>query len=103
MPCVSKIFERVLFNQLYQYFDRNDILTQHQYGFFKNHSTEFAAMKLIDRVARLLELGKILFNSYNDLSKACDVLSHDIRIAFYGLNVLTIKLINHYLEILPIL
>ena len=47
LPCVSKIFERVLFNQLYEYFDRNDLLT-HQYGFRKNHSTEFAVMELID-------------------------------------------------------
>ena len=76
LPCVSKIFERVLFNQLYEYFDRNDLLTQHQYGFRKNHSTEFAAMELIDRVANLLELGKIPFNLYIDLSKAFDVLKH---------------------------
>ena len=86
LPCVSKIFERVLFNQLYEYFDRNDLLTQHQYGFCKNHSTEFAAMELIDRVANLLELGKITFNLYIDLSKAFDVLNHDIllsKLEFY--------------------
>ena len=101
LPCVSKIFERVLFNQLYEYFDRNDLLTQHQYGFRKNHSTEFAAMELIDRVANLLELGTILFNLYIDLSKAFDVLNHDIlrsKLEFYGLNELTIKLIKNYLS-----
>ena len=101
LPCVSKIFERVLFNQLYEYFDRNDLLTQHQYGFRKNHSTEFAAMELIDRVANLLELGKIPFNLYIDLSKAFDVLNHDIllsKLQFYGLNELTIKLIKNYLS-----
>ena len=26
LPCLSKIFERVLFNQLYEYFERNNIL-----------------------------------------------------------------------------
>ena len=101
LPCVSKIFERVLFNQLYEYFDRNDLLTQHQYRFRKNHSTEFAAMELIDRVANLLELGKIPFNLYIDLSKAFDVLNHDIllsKLEFYGLNELTIKLIKNYLS-----
>ena len=95
LPCVSKIFEMVLFNQLYEYFDRNDLLTQHQYGFCKNHSTEFAAMELIDRVANLLELGKIPFKLYIDLSKAFDVLNHDILLSnlqFYGLNELTINL-----------
>ena len=101
LPCVSKIFERVLFNQLYEYFYRNYLLTQHQYGFRKNHSTEFAAMELIDRVANLLELGKIPFNLYIDLSKAFDVLNHDIllsKLEFYGLNELTIKLIKNYLS-----
>ena len=101
LPCVSKIFERVLFNQLYEYFERNDLLTQHQYGFRKNHSTEFAAMELIDRVANLLELGKIPFNLYIDLSKAFDVLNHDIllsKLEFYGLNELAIKLIKNYLS-----
>ena len=73
MPCLSKIFERVLFNQLYEYFERNNILTQRQYGFCKNHSTEFAAMELIDRVTKFLELGKIPFNLYIDLSKTFDV------------------------------
>ena len=28
LPSLSKIFERVLFNQLYEYFERNNILTQ---------------------------------------------------------------------------
>ena len=101
LPCVSKFFERVLFNQLYEYFDRNDLLTQHQYGFRKNHSTEFAAMELIDRVANLLELGKIPCNLYIDLSKAFDVLNHDIllsKLEFYGLNELIIKLTKNYLS-----
>ena len=107
LPCVSKIFERVLFNQLYEYFDRNDLLTQHQYRFRKNHSTKLAAIELIDRVANLLELGKIPFNIYIyiyiyiDLSKAFDVLNHDIllsKLEFYGLNELTIKLMKNYLS-----
>ena len=56
---------------------------------------------LIDRVANLLELGKIPFNLYIDLSKAFDVLNHDIllsKLEFYGLNELTIKLIKNYLS-----
>ena len=78
LPCLSKIFERVLFNQQYEYFERNNILTQRQYRFRKNHNTKFAAMKLSDRVTKILELGKIPFNLYIDLSKAFDVLNYDI-------------------------
>ena len=98
MPCLSKNFERVLFNQIYEYFERNNILTQRQYKFRKNHSTEFAAIELIDRVTKILELGKIPFNLYTDLSKEFDVLNHDIllsKLEFYGLGEPTIKLIKN--------
>ena len=58
-------------------------------------------MKLIDRVTKLLELGKIPFNLYIDLSKAFAVLYHDIllsKLEFYGLSESTIKLIKNYLS-----
>ena len=104
MQCASKIFERELFNQLYAYFDGNDILKQHQYGFCKNHSTEFAAVELINRVTNLLELGNIRFSLYNDLFKAFEVSNHGIllsKLEFYGLNELTKKLIKNYLSNRP--
>ena len=31
------------------------MLTQRQYGFCKNHNTEFAAIELLDRVTKLLD------------------------------------------------
>ena len=101
LPCLSKIFERVLFIQLYEYFERDNILTQCQYGFRKNHITEFAGMELFDRVTKLLELGKRPFNLYIDLSKTFDVLNHDIllsKLEFYGLSESTIKLMKNYLS-----
>ena len=60
---------------------------------------EFADIELIDWVTKLLELGKIPFNFYIDLSKAFDVLNNDIllsKLEFYGLSEFTIKLIKNY-------
>ena len=48
LSSVSKIFERVIFNQLIQYFDRYKLLYTSQYGFRKNHSTELAALEFKD-------------------------------------------------------
>ena len=96
LPCLSEIFDRVLFNQLYEYFECSNILTQRQYGFCKNHITEFAAIELVDCVTNLLKLGNTPFNLYIDLSKAFDVLNHEIllsKLEFYGLSEFTIKLI----------
>ena len=43
---ISKIVERVAFNQLYEYFTSNGLLYESQYGFRKLYSTELAAIGL---------------------------------------------------------
>ena len=47
LPTLSKVFERVIFNQLYMYIDRNNLLSEQQYRFRANHSTQLAAIKLV--------------------------------------------------------
>ena len=37
--CIAKIFERVVYNQLYAYIESNNILNEHQSGFRSLHST----------------------------------------------------------------
>ena len=36
----SKIFEKVVYKQLYTYFEQNNILNEHPYGFRKHYSVE---------------------------------------------------------------
>ena len=35
----SKVFEKVMYNHLIDFIDDNNILSKHQFGFKKNHST----------------------------------------------------------------
>ena len=35
LPAISKIMERILYEQIYQYLSDNSLLTEHQYGFRK--------------------------------------------------------------------
>ena len=44
----SKVIEKIIFNQLFDFFQCNNLFYNSQYGFRKNHSTEFAALELID-------------------------------------------------------
>ena len=39
LPAISKIFQKIVFNQVYAYFDRNKLLYTIQYGFPKLQST----------------------------------------------------------------
>ena len=44
LPNLSKVFESVIFNLLYTYLDHNNLLSEQQYGFCANHSSELAAI-----------------------------------------------------------
>ena len=74
LPTISKVFERVIHDQIYEYFNQFKLLAEQQYGFRKQHSTEYAAVKLVDHVSKEMETGKIPANVYIDLSKAFDTL-----------------------------
>ena len=52
LPTISKIFERVMFSQLYSYFNINNLLSEQQYGFRSQHSTELACVKLADYIIK---------------------------------------------------
>ena len=75
-PVVSKVFEKVVFNQLYQYVTDNNLIFTSQYGFRKLHSTELASLELVDRVFQYLDQGKLPLSIFLDLSKAFDTLDH---------------------------
>ena len=46
LPSISKIFEKVIYNQLYTYFVENNYFSKTQYGFRKLHYTEFAILEI---------------------------------------------------------
>ena len=50
LTSTSKVFEKVVFTQLYDNFQKNNLFYPNQYGFRKLHSTEFAALELTDRI-----------------------------------------------------
>ncbi len=76
LPVISKIFEKVIFRQLYDYLKINNIFYNAQYGFRKEHSTEFAAHQLINRLIQDLDKNNTPINIFLDLSKAFDTLDH---------------------------
>ena len=78
LPSVSKIFENVMLDQISNYFINNNLLSMQQYGFRAKHSTEFAALNLVDHLTYKLDNSLIPSNIYMDLSKAFDTLIHDI-------------------------
>ena len=99
LPTISKVFERIFFDQMYTYFNTS-LLAEQQYGFRKNHSTKYAAIKLVYHVSKEMESGKIPCALYIDLSKAFDTLSFDIiigKLRNYGVADVELRLLISYL------
>ena len=100
LPTISKIFERIIYNQLYQYFNDNELLAEQQYGFRAQHSTEYAAIKLFDHISKEMDSGNTPTALYIDLSKAFDTLSFDIilqKLKYYGVMGTELRLLTDYL------
>ena len=101
LPTISKIFERFIHTQLYKYSSDNKLLCEQQYGFRSQHSTELAAIKLVDSLTHNIETNNIPIFIYLDLSKAFDTLSFDILLAkfeYYGITGTPLKLLTSYLK-----
>ena len=60
------------------FLESNNILYEHQYGFRKGHSTNHAAITLVERVAKALDTGKIVVGVYLDIRKGFDDIYHPI-------------------------
>ena len=78
LTSTSKFFEKIAFNQLYDFFHENQLFHSSQYGFRKLHSAELAALELSDRVLKDVDERNISLAIFMDLSKAFDTLDHQI-------------------------
>ena len=100
LPSISKVFEKVVYKQVYEYFQTNELLYKSQYGFRADHSTELASLELCDRILKNLDDVKVPITIFLDLSKAFDTLDHEILLAklnYYGIRNNSLNWFRSYL------
>jgi hypothetical protein len=100
LPVMSKVFEKVLNNQLTSIIE-NGFIDDNQFGFRKAHSTEDALVKFADMVQKELAASKHVVSVFVDVSKAFDSCDHGIlitKIKKTGLDATGIRLISSYLK-----
>ena len=100
LPVLSKVVEKTIAKQLSEYFEENKLFNQNQYGFRTGHSTEHAALELVDKITSQMDNNETPINIFLDLSKAFDTIDHNIlldKLKYYGLDDTAIKLFRSYL------
>ena len=99
LPPVSKIFERIMADQLLAFTESR--MSKYLCGFRKGHSTQYALLNMLRAwqscLSKAGKVGAILM----DLSKAFDCLSHELLIAkldAYGIGEKSLQLLFSYLR-----
>ncbi len=78
LPAASKILERAVHTQLYNFLTREQLLNPYQCSFRKGHSTELAVLSFTDSIHHNMDQGLLTGVVFVDLSKAFDTIDHEL-------------------------
>ena len=97
LPCISKVYESILLDQLGQYFE--PLLSPHLSGFRKAHSCQNVLVRFVEKTKMALDKGSFCGAILTDLSKAFDCLPYRLLISklkAYGVSEQACLLIANY-------
>ena len=100
LPSISKIFEKIVYKQIYKHFQEFDLFFDSQYGFREGHSCELAAIEFVEYLKSEIEKKHIPISIFLDLSRAFDNVNHEILIEKmnrYGITGVELKWFKSYL------
>ena len=89
LPTVARIFEKLVYDQMYAYFLNNDLLGDRQFGFRSLHFTALALSKVTNTWLLNLDSGRISSVVLLDIQKAFDTVDHQIlldKLRCYGVS-----------------
>ena len=103
LPILSKIFEKIIFESLYNYFIKNNLLVNCQSGFIKGDSCVSQLLSITHTIHKNLDANPSLDTKgiFLDMSKAFDKVWHEgliYKLRSYGVQSKLIDLLKDYLS-----
>ena len=101
LPLFGKLFEKIIAKRLTNFFDKNNVISQNQFGFRKHHSTELAVADIYNKLLKNMDDSKHSCTIFLDLAKAFDSVDHQIlirKMERYGIRGNALQLIKSYLS-----
>ena len=84
----SKVFERIMYNHIIDFMDQHETISKFQFGFRRKHSTQHAAICLVNNILSSLDSNNIVIGIFLDLKNAFDTVNHKIlldKLYAYGI------------------
>ena len=103
LPICGKMFEKIIFNNLYCYLNANNLITKNQSGFRPGDSTTNQLLYLVNEIHLAFEVPKSLELRavFLDISKAFDKVWHEgliVKLRQYGISGNLLMLFENYLH-----
>ena len=101
LPLLNKVFEKIIYSRIENFFRVNCLLSENQFGFRPKRDTQQATLKLIHHVLENYSMGCITASIFLDFSKAFDTLNRDIllyKLYRYGIRGPGYDLLSSYLS-----
>ena len=98
---INKIFEKVIFERVYGFLEKFEIIYHHQYGFRKKHSTNHALISITEKIRNALDNNLFAVGVFVDFQKAFDTVNHHIlieKLDHYGIRGCINKWFQSYLS-----
>ncbi|XP_057305630.1 uncharacterized protein LOC130646135 [Hydractinia symbiolongicarpus] len=100
LPIASRILERAVHTQLMKYLEKNNLLSEQQFGYRRKRSTDIAATVFLDSIRTEIDRGNLVGATFIDLSKAFDTVGHSIllsKLPSFGIHDNELKWFTDYL------
>ena len=97
---LSKVLEKIVYEQIYSYFSRNQLFHPNLHGYRKNLSTQTALLQMYDRWVRAAAGGQLSGVVLLDLSAAFDLVDSDLllqKLKAYGFDDDSLLWVHSYL------
>ena len=101
LPILGKAIEFFVNNQLTQYLEDRGLISKHQYGFRKDHSTTYLMLDLFDEIYTSKSQQKRPAIVFLDIKKAFDTVSHNIlieKLKHFGIDGIALKWFKSFLS-----
>ena len=102
LSAISKVFEKLLSNQIVQHLEANNLLSEHQSGFRLGRSCNSAILNVMEDIRRNFDSGQMSILILIDFSKAFDTVNYNILLDklknYFGFDTFSCKLIESYLS-----